>query len=191
LELDPAGEQADWTEVGVELSKSELRAPTALRVVAEDRDADPDSWLAVAQPRLTVPRPVTQVIGTQPVFADQVSAGLWACQQQIALRDGLAQAPAWRLRAADGMEGAIEKNSIFAANGGTLVQVDRTSKFVELPSELVPPGVPTKGWGHVERVVYDHPVGLVDLHVEQVRRSGWTRLPTLSGEAYTDRIYIG
>jgi arabinosyltransferase B/arabinosyltransferase C len=190
-ELDPLGKQDHWTEAGLALADTGLRAPTAVRVVAEDRDADPGSWLAVAAPRLTVPRPVTELIGTQPVFADQVSAGLWACQHQIALRDGLAEAPAWRLRAADGLEGAIEQNSIFAPNGGTLVQVDRTATFVELPSELVPPGVPTLGWGHVERVVYRHPVGLVDVRVDHVRRSGWTRLPTLAGEPYTGRIYIG
>lgn len=44
---------------------------------------------------------------------------------------------------------------------------------IELPSQLVPP------------------VGLVDLRVDQRRRAGWTRLPTLIGERYTGRAYIG
>ena len=39
-------------------------------------------------------------------------------------------------------------------------------------------------WGRVERVVYDHPVGWVDLHVDAVRRAGWTRLPTLAAKSY-------
>ncbi|MGH8880926.1 MAG: hypothetical protein ACRD0P_26825, partial [Stackebrandtia sp.] len=42
----------------------------------------------------------------------------------------------------------------------------------------------TLPWGRVERVVYDHPVGLVDLRVEALRRAGWTRLATLAGESY-------
>ncbi|MGH3834863.1 MAG: arabinosyltransferase domain-containing protein [Pseudonocardiaceae bacterium] len=189
--LDPIGESTGWTEVTVALGDAGLDAPSAVRVIAQDRVRGPGSWLAVAQPRLAVPRPVTDVIAGRPVFADQVSAGLWPCQDQITVRNGLVQAPQVRLRAADGLEGSIADNSTFAGNGGTLVQVDRTATFVELPSQLIPPGVPTLGWGHVEQVIYTHPVGLVDLRVGQVRRPSWTRLPTLIGEPYTGRPYIG
>ena len=93
-------------------------------------------------------------------------------------------------RAGDGLEEAIEDNAFFAPNGGTLVGIDRTARFVELPSEL-PGGVATLGWGHVDRVVYDHPTGLFDLTVGTERRDGWTRLPTLVGEGYTGRGFIG
>jgi hypothetical protein len=134
---------------------------------------------------------VASLIAGRPVFADQVSAGLWPCQDQIAIRDGLAQPPALRLRAGDGLEDSIINISVFADNGGTLRQVDRLSKLVELPSRLIPPGLPTPGWGHVEELVYAHPVGLVDLHVTTVRRAGWTRLPTLIGQRYTGRAYLG
>ena len=185
------GDKPDWTEVTVALADAGLAAPTAVRVVAQDRAAGPGSWLALAQPRLSAPRPVTDVLAGRPVFADQVSAGLWPCQDQIAVRDGLVQPPAMRLRAADGLEGSITHNSISADNGGTLLQVDRTATFVELPTRLSPPGLPLLGWGHVEEVRYAHPVDLVDLHVEHLRRAGWTRLPTLIGERYTGRAYIG
>jgi Mycobacterial cell wall arabinan synthesis protein/EmbC C-terminal domain/Arabinosyltransferase concanavalin like domain len=189
--VSKVGDQPDWTEVTVALADAGLDTPTAVRVVAADRVTGPGSWLAVAQPRLTVPRPVTDVLAGRPVFADQVSAGLWPCGNQITLRDGVAQAPQIRLRAGDGLEDSITNNSTFADNGGTLLQVDRTAEFVELPSQLVPSGVPTLGWGHVEQVVYAHPVGLVDLRVDERWRAGWTRLPTLIGERYTGRAYIG
>ncbi|MFZ0873383.1 MAG: arabinosyltransferase C-terminal domain-containing protein, partial [Pseudonocardiaceae bacterium] len=189
--LPVAGDKPDWTQLTVALADTGLAAPTAVRVVAQDRVADPGSWLAVGQPRLTAPRPVTDVIAGRPVFADQVSAGLWPCEHQITVRDGLVAPPALRLRAADGLEDAILWNSTFADNGGTLLQVDRTAKFVELPSRLVPPGVPTLGWGHVDEVVYIHPVGLIDLRVGTLRRAGWTRLPTLIGQRYTGRAYTG
>ncbi len=189
--LPAVGDKPDWTELTVALADAGLAAPTAVRVVAQDRVAGPNSWLAIAQPRLTAPRPVTDIIAGRPVFADQVSAALWPCEQQIAVRDGLVQPPALRLRAADGMEGSILYNSTFADNGGTLLQVDRTAKFVELPSQLTPPGAPTLGWGHVDEVIYLHPVDLVDLHVETLRRAGWTRLPTLIGQRYTGRVYTG
>ncbi|PZS15923.1 MAG: arabinosyltransferase [Pseudonocardiales bacterium] len=189
--LPAVGDKPDWTQVSVALADAGLATPTAVRVVAQDRVAGPGSWLAVAQPRLTAPRPVTDVIAGRPVFADQVSAGLWPCARQIAVRDGLVQPPALRLRAADGMEDSILWNSTFADNGGTLLQVDRTAKFVELPTRLAPPGAPTLGWGHIDEVVYVHPPGLVDLRVEHRRRAGWARLPTLIGQRYTGRAYTG
>jgi arabinosyltransferase B/arabinosyltransferase C len=189
--LPLVGDRANWTEVAVKLADAGLATPTAVRVVAQDRVAGPDSWLALAQPRLAAPRPVTDVIAGRPVFADQVSAGLWPCQNQIALRNGLVQAPAIRLRAGDGLESSTIHNSIFADNGGTLLPVDRTAKFVELPAHLAPAGVPILGWGHVDEVRYLHPFNLVDLRVDQVRRPGWARLPTLIGEHYTGRAYTG
>ena len=136
-------------------------------------------------------RPVTEVTAGQPVFADQVSAVLWPCVDQIAIENGIASAPTVRLRAGEGLEDAIAGNSVFPPNGGTLVQLDRAAEFVELPSALSPVGVPTLDWGHVELVVPDHPVGLMDLRVDQVRREGWVQLPTLVGEQYTGRTYIG
>jgi hypothetical protein len=191
VELPALGNKPDWTEASIALADVDLAAPTALRVVVNDLVASPDSWLAVGQPRLATPRPVTDVIAGRPVFADQVSAGLWPCQDQIAIRNGMAQAPALRLRAGDGLEDSIIHNSVFADNGGTLLQVDRVTKVVELPARLLPPGATTLGWGHVDELVYAHPPGVVDLHVQTVRRAGWVRLPTLIGERYTGRAYIG
>jgi hypothetical protein len=131
------------------------------------------------------------VIAGRPVFADQVSAGLWPCQRQIAVHDGLVEAPALALRTGDRMEGALIQNPVVPDLGGILLQVNRTTKVVELPSRLSPPGMPTLGWGHVDELLYAHPVGLVDLHVRPVRRAGWTRLPTLIGERYTGHAYAG
>ena len=154
--------------------------------------AGTDTWLAVGEPYLAAATTVPQLVGNAPVFADQVSAVLWPCVDQITVADGLAQAPQYRLRAGDGLEGAVRDNSVFVPNGGTLAGIDRTARFVELPSALSPaPDVAEMAWGHVERVEYDHPPARYDLSVGEVRRQGWTRLPTLSGEAYTGRGFIG
>lgn len=192
-EFGPAGMQADWVDRLVALDDLDApERPTAVRVVARDGLTGADTWLGVSAPRLAVAQPVSELTAGSPVFADQVSAVFWPCVDQIAVRHGLVEPPAFRLRVADGLEDATEGNAMFAPNGGTLVGIDRTARFVELPSTLDPPGgVATLGWGHVERVVYDHPVGAFDLTVGEVRRNGWTRLPTLVGEDYTGRIYIG
>lgn len=166
--------------------------PTAVRVVATDSLVGDDTWLAVSAPRLAVARTVPELTAGAPVFADQVSAVLWPCVDRIEVRDGLAEAPEFRLRAGDGLEEAIEQNAFFPDNGGTLAGVDRTAEFVELPSTLDPPGGSVmQAWGHVERVEYDHPPGAYDVTVGETRRPGWTRLPTLVGPDYTGRIFIG
>ncbi|HET9257658.1 MAG TPA: arabinosyltransferase C-terminal domain-containing protein, partial [Pseudonocardiaceae bacterium] len=190
-EVNPARNKQDWTELTVPLRAAGLAAPEVVRITAEDRQLGPDSWLAIGPPRLAAPRGVAEVIAGRPVFADQVSAGLWPCQDQVAIRDGLAQPPALRLRAGDGLEDSIVDNAVFPDNGGTLLQVDRTSTLLERPARIDPPGVPTLRWGHVEELVYAHPTGLVDVRIMTVPRAGWSRMPTLIGERYTGRVFIG
>lgn len=189
----PGEKKADWTDLRLDLSGVDLPGPpTAVRVVADDRVAGSDSWFGVAAPYLAAPRPVSELIGDSPVFADQVSATLWPCENQITIADGLAQVPQWRLRVGDDLEGATRTNSTFSANGGTLAGVDRTSSSVEVPSTLDPPGGRAMfTWGHVERVVPDLPTGRFDLDVGTVERWGWTRLPTLVGKDYTGREFLG
>jgi hypothetical protein len=167
------------------------RQPSAVRVVAADVLADRGSWLAVGRPRLAVPTPITELTAGRDVFADQASAALWPCVDQIAIADGIAEAPQLRLRTGGGLEDATERNVAREGNGGTLVQVDRTVEWVELPSSLSPVGVPTKAWGHVERAEYVHPPGLVDVRVEHERRWGWEQLPTLARQEYSGRAFVG
>ena len=137
-------------------------------------------------------RPAAEVVAGDPVFADQVSALLWPCAEQIVVRHGIAEAPQWRLRVGDGLEGATEDNAFFVGNGGVLAGIDRTASFDELPSRLEPaPGRAMLDWGHVERVRYDHPTGGYDLRVGTERRWGWERLPTLAEKEYTGRDFLG
>lgn len=62
--------------------------------------------------------------------------------------------------------------------------MDRSATTVRIPARLVPAGPPTLPWCRVERMVYDHSVGLVDLRVEQRQRAGWTRFPTVADRSY-------
>lgn len=185
----PGEKQADWAERSVDLAGARLPGPvTQVRVVADDTTAGADSWLGVGAPRPATDRRAADVVGDDPVFADQVTATLWPCADQIVVADGIAQTPRWRLRTGDDLEGATEDNAFFVGNGGTLAGIDRTARFVELPSRLAPPGGrPMFPWGHLERVEYDHPPGGYDLDVRTERRWGWTRLPTLADRDYTGR----
>ncbi|WP_156819478.1 arabinosyltransferase domain-containing protein [Pseudonocardia sp. HH130630-07] len=184
----PGAKTADWTDLEIDLEGS----PTQARLLVDDRIDGPDSWLGIGAPVPARDRPVSEVLDGAPVFADQVSALLWPCQDQIVVRHGIAEAPQWRLRTGDGLEGATEDNAFFAANGGALAGIGRTATFDEVPSRLdPPPGRAMYTWGHVERVVYDHPTGGYDVRVGTERRWGWERLPTLADRAYTGRDFLG
>ncbi|MBC3194375.1 arabinosyltransferase domain-containing protein [Pseudonocardia sp. C8] len=190
LEL-PGEKTAEWTDLQAGLAAAGLPV-TQVRLVVEDTLDGPDSWLAAGAPVPARERPASEVVRGDPVYADQASALLWPCEDQIVVRHGIAEAPRWRLRAGDGMEGATEDNAFFFANGGTLAGIERTATFDELPSRLEPPpGRAMDGWGHVERVEYDHPPGRYHLEVGTERRWGWQGKPSLANKAYTGRDFLG
>lgn len=74
-----------------------------MRVVARDTIAGAGTWFGVSAPRLAVTRPVAELTAGASVFADQIE-----------IRDGLAEPPAYRLRAGDGLEGALGGDAFFA-----------------------------------------------------------------------------
>ncbi|MFP5021062.1 arabinosyltransferase domain-containing protein [Pseudonocardia phyllosphaerae] len=189
----PEDKQADWTTVAADLSGQQLPGPvTQVRMIAEDRASGADTWFAVGAPQPTRAERAGQLIGDAPAFADQVTATLWPCQNQAIARHGIVDAPQWRMRTGDDMEGATGDNAWFAANGGVFTGIGRTARFEELPSRLDPAGGRAMyPWGHVDRVVYEHPPGRYDLRVGTERRWGWTKLPTIAFRDYTGRDYLG
>lgn len=182
-----------WQEVPVLLPGDR---PSSVRIVAEDRVGGPDTALAVAPPHLAAMQPVQTLTGadsssTVPVFADQLSAALWPCVNQVAVRHGIGPTPQVRLSAAENTPDFILTNPTYESWGGTMVQSERTWATVRVFSGVSPGGPPTLQWGNVDRIVYDHPVDGYDLTVNRVERGGLTRFPTLASEAYSGREYLG
>lgn len=186
-----------WQEIPVQLPGSH---PTAVRLQVEDRVAGPDSSLAVGAPHLARMQPVMPMATTEDrpsgtvsggVFADQLSAVLWPCVDQVAVQHGIAPTPTLRLIAAENTPEFILTNPTFEAWGGTLVQSERTWATVRPFSALPDGGVPALPWGNVDRIVYDHPTDGYDLRVDHVSRGGLQRFATLASEAYSGREYLG
>ncbi|MPZ64837.1 MAG: arabinosyltransferase [Pseudonocardiaceae bacterium] len=184
VRVDPEVAAGDWQEAPVPLDALGAHRPQQVRLAVEDQVAGQRQWIAVGEPRLARWRPVTAVTRDRPVYADQVSASLWPCVNQVSVEHGIAGAPAVTLLADENFRRSFLDIAFRIRQGGMQVPTDRTSAAVRVPARLAAPGPPTLPWGRVERVVYDHPVGLVDLRVDQQRRWGATRLPTLSGEDY-------
>ncbi|GAA4801232.1 arabinosyltransferase domain-containing protein [Actinomycetospora chlora] len=197
--VTPAGgfTARQWQEIPVLLPGSR---PTAVRLQVEDRVAGPDSSLAVAAPHLARMQSVmpSATAADQPsdivaggVFADQLSAVLWPCVDQVAVQHGIAPTPTMRLSAAENTPEFILTNPTYESWGGTMVQSERTWATVRPFSALPDGGVPALAWGNVDRIVYDHPTDGYDLRVDHVTRSGTARFATLASEAYSGREYLG
>jgi hypothetical protein len=184
LAVDYTVPPTQWQQAVLPLQRLGPQRPTAVRLVIRDRLSGPRSWLAVGQPRLAQWRPLSALTTGRLVYVDQVTATLLPCLDQVTVRHGIAQAPQVLVLGDEGFTRHFLDLAFELWRGGTLVPVSRSASTVRVPSRLVPSGPPSLPWGRVERVVYDHPVGLVDLHLTQTRRTGWTRLPTLADKSY-------
>ncbi|MDQ4104625.1 MAG: arabinosyltransferase C-terminal domain-containing protein, partial [Actinomycetota bacterium] len=184
LAVDSTVPRTDWQQTAIPLDQLSKHRPSRVRLVIRDQVTGADSWLAVGQPRLAERRPLAAVLAGRPVYVDQVTATLLPCVDQVHVEHGIVRAPELLVLGDEGFSRHFLDLGFEVWRGGALVPVDRSATTVRMPTRLVPAGPPTLPWGRVERVVYDHPVTLVDLRVEQRQRAGWTRFPTLADESY-------
>ncbi len=190
LPVDPTVPKTHWQQTAVPLNRlstphhSGQPLPSSVRLVILDLVPGPDSWLAVGQPRLAQWRPLATLTAAAPVYADQVTATLLPCVDQVGVEHGIARTPEILVLGDEKFPRHFLDLVFEVYRGGTQVPAERSATTVRVPTQLMPAGPPTLPWGRVERVVYDHPVGLVDRRVEALRRAGWTRLPTLADKSY-------
>ncbi|MGH3815431.1 MAG: arabinosyltransferase domain-containing protein, partial [Pseudonocardiaceae bacterium] len=190
LAVDPTVPKTQWQQTVIALNRLVTPhhpgqpQPSSVRLVILDLVPGADSWLAVGQPRLAQWRPLATSIAATPVYVDQVTATLLPCVDQVGVEHGIARTPEVLVLGDERFPRHFLDLMFEVHRGGTQVPADRSATTVRVPTRLMPSGPPTLPWGRVERVVYDHPVGLADLRVEALRRSGWTRLATLADESY-------
>ncbi|MGH3904491.1 MAG: arabinosyltransferase domain-containing protein [Pseudonocardiaceae bacterium] len=188
LDLDSRSGTDTWQEIPVPLE--DVRAD-AVRVLVRDDVTGSGSWIAVAAPSLTSWQPVRTVTEGRPVFADQLSAVLWPCVDQAAIRHAVVEPPAVRLLTDEGIPEFVLDNPVDPQWGGSFALAAHTSTYIAMATRIHPSGPPIREWGHVQRVVYDHPVGLVQLRVDTTVEPGWHREPPVTGDAYSGRKYQG
>jgi hypothetical protein len=184
LQLDRITPDTEWQQAAVPLNRLGATRPSSVRLVIHERISSADTRLAIGQPRLAGWQPLSALTTTAPAYVDQLTAALLPCLHQVGVAHGIAAAPTVLVLSDEGFGRGFLDLAFEVPRGGTLVPVGRTATTVRIPTRLVPSGPPSLPWGRVERVIYDHPVELVDLHVDHVRRAGWTRLPTLAAKSY-------
>jgi arabinosyltransferase B/arabinosyltransferase C len=184
LRLDRAVPRTEWNELPVALDRLGKTRPSSVRLVLWTQTAGADSWLAVGQPRLAGWQPLSTLTTGRPVYVDQLTAALLPCLDQVGVEHGVARAPQVLVLSDEGFGRGFLDLGFEVWRGGSQVPVSRSATTVRIPSRLVPSGPAALPWGRVETLIYDYPVGLVDLHISQVQRAGWTRLPTLAATNY-------
>jgi Mycobacterial cell wall arabinan synthesis protein/Arabinosyltransferase concanavalin like domain/EmbC C-terminal domain len=184
LRLDRDVPRTEWNELAVALDRLGKIRPSSVRLVLWTQTAGADSWLAVGQPRLAEWRPLSTLTAGRPVYVDQLTAAFLPCLDQAGIQHGVARAPEVLILSDEGFGRGFLDLGFEVWRGGSQVPATRSATTVRIPSRLMPSGPPTLPWGRVERVIYDHPTGLVDLHGREVQRAGWTRLPTLAAKNY-------
>ncbi len=184
LSVDRTTPDTEWQQAAVALEKLGTARPSSVRLVVHERVSSADNRFAVGQPRLAGWHPLTALTAAAPVYVDQLTATLLPCLDQVGVEHGIARAPQVLVLSDEGFGRGFLDLGFELHRGGTQVPVGRSATTVRVPTRLMPSGAPSLPWGRVVRVVYDHPVGLVDRHVDQQRRSGWTRLPTLAAKSY-------
>ncbi len=186
----PNADGRTWQERAVSLVDQPVR-PEFVRVRVVPGPAVGEDRIAVAAPRLAVPRPITEVLAGRSVLVDQMSTVLWPCVDQAAVARGIAPPPDVRIHADEdlgqsywGLQDKLER-------GGAWRFDDANSTYVRLATAVQPGGPRTKPWGRVDLVVRDRPVGLVDVTTTTRSTPGWERGPTIATEDYADVDYQG
>jgi hypothetical protein len=188
LPVDRTVPRTQWQQAAFDLDRLGTQRPSKVRLVIRDLMTGAGSWLAVGQPRLASWRPLTAFTAGRPVYTDQLTATVLPCVDQVAVAHGVARAPEVLVLGDEGFGRGFLDLGFEVFRGGTQVPSDRTGTTVQIPSRLEPNGPATLPWGRVERIIYDHPVGLVDLRIEAQQRAGWTRLPTLAARSYHGKV---
>ncbi|CAL99538.1 arabinosyltransferase B [Saccharopolyspora erythraea NRRL 2338] len=171
----------EWQQLSVEVPAG----ASALRAVVVDQVTGARTWLAVAEPKLTDDRPVTELTRGRAVLANHINAPLWPCVDQVGIRDGITDTPVVRLTADEGLPPEWLDNISNLEWGGAWVGTTREWVQTRLHAEL-PGGPPRAPWGNVFVIRYLHPVGQYDLRVPTEIRSSLERFPTLADNDYPD-----
>ncbi|HEX2264427.1 MAG TPA: arabinosyltransferase domain-containing protein, partial [Pseudonocardiaceae bacterium] len=184
LPVDLTVPSTQWQQAAVTLHRLGQARPSSVRLMIVDLVSGTGNWLAVGQPRLAEWRPLLTQTAGRPVYVDQITATLLPCVDQVGVEHGITRPPEMLVQGDEAFHRGFLDLVFEDLRGGTQVPADRSGTTVRVPTRLTPSGPATLPWGRVERVVYDQPIGVVDLRVETLRRPGWTRLPTLADKSY-------
>ncbi|MFI5718513.1 arabinosyltransferase domain-containing protein [Nocardia sp. NPDC051750] len=91
------GPTPSWRNLRVPLDQIPEQADV-VRIKAKDQTLDPQQWMALTPPRIPQTQTINELIGSQqPVLLDWAVGLQFPCQRPYDHKDGIAQAPGWRI----------------------------------------------------------------------------------------------
>ncbi|RVW00094.1 arabinosyltransferase [Rhodococcus spongiicola] len=167
IDIGPA---PSWRNLRVPLDQLPADA-NAVRLVASDTGLAPDQWLAVTPPRVPRMQTLQEVVGSDaPVLLDWAVGLAFPCQRPFDHRDGIAEAPEYRIL--PDRPGAVGTTAVQdAIGGGPLGWTSLLLRAQTIPTYLA--GDWRRDWGSLERftpIASSTRPATVD--VEQTTRSG-------------------
>ncbi|GAA5047414.1 arabinosyltransferase domain-containing protein [Nocardia callitridis] len=167
------GPSPSWRNVRVPLDQLPADADV-VRVVAADRDANPDQWLAVTPPRVPQTQTLNELVGSKtPVLLDWAVGLNFPCQNLMSARAGVAELPKYRV--------LPDRNGATITNlwqghdgGGPLGWTQLLFTSHTLPAYLNNDW--DRDWGSIEQFApLDPNTEQAEVDIEQKQRSGfWT-----------------
>jgi arabinosyltransferase C len=179
------GGTVSFGDVGAQPAWRNLRAPlsaippnaTQIRVVAGDEDLAPQHWIAVTPPRIPHLRTLQDVVGSdEPVMLDWLVGMAFPCQRPFDHRNGVIEAPKWRIL--PDRFGAEANSPVMDNNGGGPLGVtELLDRATTVPSYLKDDWF--RDWGALQQLTpYYQDAAPARLDLGSVTRSGlWSPAP--------------
>jgi arabinosyltransferase C len=146
---DGRRDEAPWREIRLDLSRvPDAQDATQVRLVATDTALGPEGWVALAPLRAPQLAPLSQVVGNRPMFLEYPVSLASPCLTPFTSSSGIAQVPAYRLRADASRMRTDGENWSSPQAGGPRGWIDVVSRREEIPTYLN--SDPGRDWGRVE-----------------------------------------
>ncbi|MCF8609305.1 arabinosyltransferase domain-containing protein [Gordonia sp. HY285] len=125
IPIDPDwGANRPWRNLRIPMADVPKDA-TAMRIVADDSNVNPDEWLAITPPRAPRLKTLDTVVGhEQPVLLDLSVGAQFPCQQPMTAHRGVFDVPAWQIAPDQITAGSKSKSWQHISGGGIEGVVD-------------------------------------------------------------------
>nr|WP_255426863.1 arabinosyltransferase domain-containing protein [Pseudonocardia sp. C8] len=158
-----------WRDVRLHLAGREAANADSVRVVVSDRGLGPNSWIAVAQPRVPQLTALTEVVAGRPGYLDWATSFVHPCLRRFDVHRGIAEVPAFRMLA-DIQQRTVADEWGRASNGGPQGWLTQVGAQRYVPTYL--PGAWDFDWGQI-RLIDPYEPRAVPAPVEHGERTMW------------------
>ncbi|NLG48443.1 arabinosyltransferase domain-containing protein [Gordonia sp. (in: high G+C Gram-positive bacteria)] len=170
-----------WRNLRIPMTAVPAQAEV-MRLSLADTNLGPMQFIGITPPRAPELQTLQQLVGSEdPVLIDFPVAAHFPCQRPLAIRNGVAEVPDWRILP-DYVTANSQSRTWMAANsGGLLAITEATTSQVTIPTYLRDDW--HRDWGSLEKQTPLSPDAVpAAVRTDQVRMWGWSRTGSIRVE---------